>query len=212
MKRFDTSFIIIITFFLIAAVFSWRMYFKEYAQKDTVNIHEFPKTIGNWRSEGILITDHEYDILETRNAFTRRYFNDKGDEVFLFIVYSQHNRKVSHPPEVCYTGSGATFVGNIPYTFKIDSTGQEITARRALVERGLHQQVMYYWFKVGDSFTSSYWKQQGLIALKTLLGQPASSALIRLTSNVVDENEKEAAKQIETFASQIMPLLPKYLP
>jgi len=70
---------------------------------------------------------------------------------------------------------------------------------------------MYYWFKVGNSYTASYWGQQALIGVKTLLGRPSGSALIRLTTVITDNDEKKAARAIEDFTKEIIPLLPKYL-
>ena len=210
MKKNQTSFFVIIGLFLLSGMFSWRLYFKVYSQSDTVDIHVFPKEVAGWTSEEIEITDHEYDILETRNAFTRKYTNQKGREVYLFIVYSQSNRKVSHPPEICYTGSGATLISSVSRI--IDVGDFAVRANKIFVEYGKYQQYMYYWFKVGDTFTSNYWKQQSLIAIKTLFGKPSSSALIRLSSTIKGDDIEEAAGDIEDFAKVITPLLFTYLP
>jgi EpsI family protein len=212
-KPFDKSFLLIIALFAVAGAISGIQYSRQYIQKDTVNIHVFPKEIGGWTATELPITDKEYDILETRNAFTRKYVNPDGKAVYLFIVYSQYNRKVSHPPEVCYTGSGATISKGVVVEIPADSLKQKnIKANKLWVEQSVYQQLMYYWFKVGNTFTPSYWQQQILIALKSLLGQPSSSAMVRLSVDVEDKDEQKAVKLIEDFSSQITPLLFKYLP
>jgi len=211
MKK-NISYIFILILFVLSGIISWGLYFKEYSQSDTVDIHHFPKVIGDWESEELVITEEEYAILETRNAFTRKYTNSKGDSVYLFTIYSQNNRKVSHPPELCYTGSGATVLSKAPAQIPI-SQGEVIEVNQVIVEYGQAQQVLYYWFKVGDGFTPGYWKQQILIGLNTLTGKPASSALIRLSSTVQGEGEVEKAKQvIKDFSPLIMPHIQKYLP
>src|SRR3989338_3669309 len=101
MKRFDKSTLFILGIFAVSLAISWQLYFKQYLQKDTVSISVFPEKIGPWRGEDIPLQDTDYEILETKNAFVRRYTTPEGKEVFLFIVYSQNNRKVSHPPEIC---------------------------------------------------------------------------------------------------------------
>ena len=40
---------------------------------------QFPKEIDGWTSEELTITDDEYAILETRNAFIREYTNAAGN-------------------------------------------------------------------------------------------------------------------------------------
>jgi len=100
MKTNNYSYWFILILFLAVGTFSWRIYFKSYVQSDNLSIHHFPKVIGDWNSEDLPISDDEKALLETDNVFVRRYANSNDEEVFLFIVYSQNNRKVSHPPEI----------------------------------------------------------------------------------------------------------------
>lgn len=212
MKQFDRNYTFIIIFFIVSAAISWHLYFKVYSQKDTVSIHHFPKKIDGWTSEELPITAEEKAILETDNVFARRYTSEKKKEVYLFIVYSQNNRKVSHPPEVCYTGSGATILSSVHDSLTPGAAGQEIDVNRLTVENGPSKQTFFYWFKVGDTFTPNYWKQQGLIAVKSLLGKPSSSALIRISTDVKNDNTDEAVGRIKEFGKLIVPYLYQYLP
>lgn len=208
----DRSFIVIVVLLLLAAAVTWQLYFKEYHQADTVSIHIFPNEIAGWTAKEIPISDGDYAILETRNAFVRRYTNPAGQFVDLFIIYSQNNRKVSHPPEICYTGSGATILSSVTQMIPLQVPAMTIRANKLTVEQRNNQQFMYYWFKVGDTFTSNYWQQQMLIALKTVTGKPASSALIRLSSDINPDYPQKNAALIEDFTRAITPLLFKYLP
>lgn len=212
MKMKNSKFYFLLAFLLISCIISWNLYFSVYQQEDTVDINLFPKQISNWSSDELIITEDEYAILETRNAFARRYFNDQGQEVQLFIVYSQNNRKVSHPPEICYTGNGISVINHDFDRIEDHDTGKTIKSNKLLLEQHNIQQISYYWFKVGDSFTPNYWKQQGLIALKTLIGRPSSSALIRISTFVKNNDVDQANSDIKAFASRILSELPKYLP
>lgn len=208
------SYIFILVLFIFAGYFSWKLYFKVYRQDDTVSIHSFPTTVGEWTSEELPLSATEKAILETDNAFVRRYTNSTGDEVMLFIVYSQNNRKVSHPPEICYTGAGAAILNNAHDSFEVqtDDGLLEIAGNRLTVEFGRYDQTVFYWFKVGDTFTGNYWEQQGLIALKSFLGKPSSSAMIRLSADVKNDDSKGTMAAIKTFGQAITPILPHHLP
>ena len=212
--KFEKSYLIIVSLFLVSAAISWQLYFKVYSQKDTVSIHTFPREIAGWTAEELPITDKEKTILETDNVFTRRYTNPRGEEIYLFIVYSQNNRKVSHPPEVCYTGSGATILSNIHDSFSADSSAlKDIKVNHVTVEQGRERQIFFYWFKVGDAFTPNYWKQQGLIALKSFRGQPSSSALIRISiSSRKEADDVNATQKLKDFGRMILPYIQKHLP
>lgn len=198
--------------FLVAGVVSWTLFFKEYRQKDTVNIHLFPQVIGGWTATELPITEDEYAILETRNAFARQYTHPDGRTVYLLIVYSQNNRKVSHPPEVCYTGNGVTITSKKVAGLDLPAPYSTLKVNQLVLEQKGLQQVSNYWFKVGDVFTPSYWQQQFLIALKTLAGQPASSALIRMSANSEGNNQESAKQILEDFIRLIVPHLMEYLP
>ncbi len=218
MKKDQQKFFIILALLLLACAVSWNFYFKMYSQQDTVSIHKFPTTIGEWSSKEIPLTSVEYAILETKNAFTRKYSTPSGKEVYLFIVYSQSNRKVSHPPEICYTGSGMTLLTKKPsqiqgpVSLEPSAPVQSIDVDSLLLEKDNFRQLAFYWFKVGDSFTPNYWKQQILIAFKSLLGKPSSSALIRVSASISNQDQKATEKELQEFSAVILPYLSKYLP
>jgi len=208
----DRNFIFLILLFALVGIVSWSFYFKTYFQSDTVDINVFPATIDGWTSEELTITEDEFRILETRNAFVRQYTGPDGGKVILFIVYSQSNRKVAHPPEICYAGGGVSILDSAHDTVPVDSSGSSILVNKLRLESGTEKQLSYYWFKVGDSYTSNYWKQQTLIALKTLLGKPAGSALVRISTDVGSEGEVAAVERIKKFSQVVVPMLGQYLP
>jgi EpsI family protein len=212
MKKQDIGYWCIIGIFCLVGFISWRVYFKNYRMSDTVSIHHFPTVIGEWKSEELPISDYDKKLLETENVFIRRYTNSNNEEVFLFAVYSQNNRKVSHPPEICYAGAGATILNSVPDSFNSSSDGLKINVNCLTIEQGNVKQIFVYWFKVGDTFISNYWKQQALIAYKSILGQPASSALIRISSTIHHDDAEAAVKRIKKFGQHIIPLLQQYLP
>lgn len=209
--KIDGSYIVLILLLIGAGIISWFLFFKEYQQQDTVNIHRFPKEIGDWKSWDLPISEDVYAVLETRNVFTRQYKNSAGKEAYLMLVYSQNNRKVSHPPEICYAGSGVSILSNEPAYIKLNS-GKSNKVNRLFVEQGDTKQLMYYWFKVGDSFTSNYWKQQFLIVWKTLLGKSASSALIRISVSIDAAGPAKAVETSNEFMQMIFSYFKEYLP
>ena len=72
MKRRDKNFIVIVILLGASCLIAWNLYFRVYQHIDKVNIHLFPKTIGEWNSQELPITEEEYAILETKNAFARK--------------------------------------------------------------------------------------------------------------------------------------------
>lgn len=198
---------------VLVAVISLNLYFKTAEEVDTISIDLFPRTIGPWQSEDLPISKEDLSILETDNAFVRKYTNTvDGGEVFLFLVYSQHNRKVAHPPEICYLGSGVSITENVHDPIHVDFKNLTIPTNRLKLLRRNLQHMAFYWFKVGDKFTANYWEQQLLIALNDLLGNSKGSALIRISADINEENQDKVVKDIKSFTNLIIPSLYKYLP
>jgi len=194
----------------IGGLVSWNLYFNAYLKNDTVNIYHFPKQIGDWKGEDVPVSEDDYAILETRNVLARIYTSGEK-KVYLLMVYSQHNRKAFHPPEICYLGGGVSIVEKKPLSLQIDR-GTTISANRLLLEWKGNTQYAYYWFKIGNSFLSNYWKQQIKMVFNILTGRPHSSALIRLSANITERRKKEAIHWIHEFIYALTPYLLKHLP
>lgn len=168
---------------------------------------DFPITIGEWTSKDTVLSERTYKLLETRNLIMRNYTNPKGDSINLYIIYSQDNRKVAHPPEICMQGSGATVTNKT----SINIT-DSIKATELIIEKNIAKELVVYWYKVGKINTNVYLKQQIKQVTDKIRGKSSSIALIRVLSNI-EGNDKEAAlDKIKTFCKLIEPLLEKYVP
>ena len=173
----------------------------------STKVSDFPKEIGEWKGTDLPIEENVYEILETRNLFIRDYKNAKGESVYLYIVYSEDNRKVSHPPEVCFLGSGATVVDKS--SLELTPT---ITASKLLIEDAKTRSIVAYWFKAGNLNTNQYIKQQLKTVFDRIAGKRTSSALIRLSTDIKNDLHNDAISLLKSFASQIEPLITNYVP
>lgn len=174
--------------------------------KNEAKMPDFPKIIGEWEGADIPLSERDYEILETRNLVMRDYKNKQGESVYLYIIYSVDNRRALHPPEVCYTGGGATILRKS--VIPLGSLG----VNEFIVEYKNSRQLVAYWFKSTDLNTYSYLKQQLKIVTDHLLGRKTSGAMIRLSTEIGAEGETASLKLIKEFGAQIEPLLNKYIP
>ena len=204
----NKNFIIVVFVLTTACMVALLSYLpNRFDNTSEIKVADFPKTIGQWSSRDIPLTEKDYSILETKNLFVRDYKDARGQSVYLYLVYSEDNRKVSHPPEVCYMGSGVTIVNKS--SVKIAGS---IPATEFIVEKGNIRQLVVYWFKAGNIYTDQYLKQQSKIAMGRLFGRRTSGALIRLSADIKDGGVEEAFKLIDGFAVEIKPLLEQYIP
>jgi len=174
----------------------------------SVQMAALPKTIGPWTGEDIALTPRDYDILETKNLIMRKYTRSSGESVVLYIVYSEDNRKVSHPPEVCYTGGGST----ISQKGTIEATPLILANKMVTELSNGARQLVVYWYKAGDYQTAKYLDQQLRIVWRRTFGKSTSAALIRVSADVKESEEAAVGQTIRQFCSALEPLLQKYVP
>jgi len=171
-------------------------------------VENFPMKIGEWTAKEIALSKLDYDILETTNLFVRDYTNSKGQTVNFYLIYSEDNRKVSHPPEVCYMGSGITITNR-----STEPITDSIMANKLVIETADSESLVVYWYKAGKLHTDKYLKQQLKVVLDRTLGKRTSGALLRFSVNLKDGLDQRAALDlIKSFYSEIAPLVEKYLP
>ncbi len=170
-------------------------------------VSAFPKEIGEWKGEDITLSERDYEILETKNLIMRDYKNPKGDSVYLYIIYSADNRRALHPPEICYSGGGATILEKsvIPIT-------NSLKANQFIIENKDSRQLVVYWFNSTNLSTYSYLKQQIKIVADRMLRKKTYGAMIRVSAVIKDNNVEVALGLIKAFVEKMEPGLKKMLP
>lgn len=204
----NRDFIIVVIILSLSAVISLTSYLPEkFELTHQVNMADFPKKIDGWRASDMPLGENDYKALGTKNVIMRNYKNRKGVSVILYIAYSESNRQVAFPPEISYLGSGATIVKK-----SVEEITPDVDATKIIVEKSDTRQMVVYWFKVGNQYTKRYLKQQLKIVIGQMLMRKTPSAMIRLSTDIKNNDEKTAFKTLQMFAAQIEPLLLKYVP
>jgi len=208
----NRNYISIIILLIITIFLSWGFYFYGYQYKMKVNINDFPLTIDEWTSQDLPIEKTDLALLETKNVFLRRYTNHDQQSVYLYIAYSKSNQNASNPPEIAYRNSGISIVDKGKKDTIIASSNSSFKVNWLILDNNENQQLAYYWYKVGDVYTHSYWKEQALSALNNLSGKKTGNALIRISTDIVNGHQTQAINLLNEFACLIIPQLFKHLP
>lgn len=205
----NIKFFLVVGLLALAAFVALSSYLPErFDTGSSVKMADFPMKIGSWTGKDVPLTARDYAILETKNLIMREYTDPAGRKVLLYIIYSEGNRKVAHPPEVCYTGGGATITEKGVFTIS-----PAIRATRMITEFSEGgRQFVVYWFKAGNFNTDNYMAQQFRVAWRHTLGKKTSAAMIRVSADLKDDQEAVVSKMIKDFSREIEPLLPKYVP
>jgi EpsI family protein len=150
-----------------------------------------------WTSTDMRFSDLEMQILETSDYIFRTYTDGKGSPVDLCVVFSEDNRKGTHPPDICLEGSGYRIVSREPRTVAV--AGVPLTLEEIVATAGTgvgSNQYMYfaYFYKCGTTFTPSFYKQQMEIVWNGLMHHNAAGALIRYSVPMASSADIQSAR------------------
>ncbi len=142
---------------------------------------QIPMAFSGWRGTDHAVDERTYEILETRNVLSRLYTNSAGKTIHLLLVSSEKDRRVAHPPEVCYLSSHYTIMDEHEETINVAGRGFEVKKFIARSEKiPSYQEEVLYVYKVGDRFTTNYYAQQFQFAFDRLSRGNSRVLLIRL--------------------------------
>jgi EpsI family protein len=126
------------------------------------------------------------------------------------VVFSQDNRKGTHPPEVCL---GESVVSSSNLVVRDVAGRGDVPCRLLLTTTDRHREYHLYVYKCGDDYTPSFWKQQLIIFVNGLLHRNASGALIRVSTAVGgDEDEEAARRRCAAMMAAAIPYMDTALP
>ena len=171
----------------------------------TGKIFEFPKTIGEWISQDMPLSEKTYKLLGTKNIIMRNYENNSGDIINLYVVYSVNNRCVSYPPEISLEGKDKTIT-----TKSNVAIAKSIKAVKLTVETEKSRELLVYWFRANSFNTDSYIKQQVRVSIDKMLRRNFSVSLISVMIEIKENGEVAAFDRIKSFCELIEPLLNQY--
>lgn len=150
-------------------------------------------------------------ILETRDYLRRRYVVAGASPLDFCVIFSEDNRKGTHPPDLCLEGGGQDIIaaGDVVVA-GVEGRGT-IPCRELILQSGTSRLYFLYTYRCGDTYTRSFWMQQFTILANGLLSRNASGALIRV-STPVGHDVDEARQRSMKFLGAAIPHLDRALP
>lgn len=197
---------VIIVLLAAASFFSFNLFMREKTAHDKLNISVFPYKIMDWEGRDIPVTEKEYAILETRNLISREYADPSGKKIYLFIIYSETNRAVFHPPEVCLIGSGINIADK--KTEEIRSDKHAFLMSKLYLEKSSHKELVLYCYKAGKYYTDNFYFQQAYLALHQVFGRLVPGATIRVGMPMMN-SEEATLSEMKKFLKETVLILDK---
>jgi len=197
----NKQFIVTMSILMLALAVSIPFFLFVPKEKDEVLVSKLPMKIGEWQGRDLDVDKRAYEILETKNLILREYVKGE-DKVYIYAIYSSDNRKVSHPPEVCFEGSGVTIIKKDKIPLEL-AGGRKIVANELIVEKAGINNIVVYWYKAGEYYVDNYLMQQLRVAFSRLqFKKVTGAAMIRFSAEVAPIESARALESIKAFAKE----------
>lgn len=186
-----------------------------YGGEETVPNREsfgsFPIEINQWRGREIGLDKDIAEVLKADDVMMRVYQSPQADSLWLFVGYykSQRTGATYHSPMNCLPGGGWTIVSREEVPLMLD--GRTVPVNRVLIQKGLDQQLIFYWYQDrGRIITSEYWAK-GYLIWDAITRHRTDGAIVRV-SVPVRQSSEQAFEVGVRFLQQAFPLLRAHLP
>lgn len=176
----------------------------------------FPTKLGPWTGTDVSLDRDVLAVLGPGDFLLRVYQNEEKSQPYadLFIAYirSQRTGDTLHSPQNCLPGAGW-----LPVELKriiLSLPGHEpFPANRYVISKGDSRQLVLYWYWAHDrGVASEYWAKYYLVKDAIQMNR-SDGGLVRIVSPMYPGETADAAQQrLLPFASEIMPLLGRYIP
>ncbi|MGB5836594.1 MAG: VPLPA-CTERM-specific exosortase XrtD [Albidovulum sp.] len=177
----------------------------------------FPRQIDAWQSYTIPLEPEIQKVLGA-DDYVNGFYQTPGERsiVSFFVAYyeKQTEGQGIHSPEVCLpTGGWEVFsLDEVPVDMSGTVYGQ-FTANRAVIQKGLSKQLVYYWFEGrGKRISNDFRAKLSVLQDSLLLGR-TDGALVRYVTPIEPgETEEDAEGRLMRFMHQSLQSLPRYVP
>ncbi|SDI61699.1 VPLPA-CTERM-specific exosortase XrtD [Lutimaribacter saemankumensis] len=197
------------------------MAWKVIPERETVFVERepftlFPSSVGDWRALRLGSFDPQVERVLAADDYLVANLTQPGvaEPVELFVAwYKDQSRGGVHSPEVCLPGAGWEIAALDPIDATDETTGHAFTLNRAIIQKGVNRQLVYYWYEQQGKRTSSMFTAKLHLLLGKLANGRNDSAIVRLTTRMgADETVASAEARLQESMQDVLVRLPRFVP
>lgn len=177
----------------------------------------YPRQVGDWSGVfSMLDPDIEQVLAATDYLDATYHAQTERAPVNLFMAYYEKQTEGSgiHSPEVCLPAGGWEIYSFGTKTLDMAGTGYgSFQVNRAVIQQGLSQQLVYYWFEQRGKRLTNDFKAKMSVVYDSIVMDRTDGALVRyITPMLAGEPEGAADARLERFMRESLPKLPRFVP
>lgn len=170
-----------------------------------------PNMIDGWTGRNATpLANDVVALLGVDDYIHRTYISEAGVPVGLYAGYygSQRQGDTIHSPQNCLPGAGWRPVSSS--TITLQSGGREVPVNQYVIQKGLDQQVVLYWYQGRGRVVANEYANKALLMWDAATLQRTNGGLVRVMTPVVPG--RDAAADLAAFATTLLPNLERLMP
>ena len=178
------------------------------------SLTELSTTLGEWRQKGdeIKFDERIESVLRTTDYTMREYILPDGRIANLYVGYyaSQRTGSTYHSPQNCLPGAG--WVMKDPQYIEIKrSDGTSFTANRYIIQNGIYNEVMIYWYQGRGRIEASEYTDKFNTIWDSVTRSRSDGSIVRIMTNV-ENDEAASVKAAADLSSRLADALGPFVP
>lgn len=213
----STPLVLLTALTLIAAAIWVAAPQRQFARAERLPFAAFPLEIGGWHGFSDELSQDVEAVLGADDYFMATYAANDGEHgVNLFMAYYHRLTGGSgiHSPEVCIPAGGweVSEWKQVPVTLA-GAGGARFNVNRAIIQRGLSRQVVYYWFEQHGRRNTSDYASKFYTIIDSISKGRTDAGLIRLVTAIGEgESDADADARLQSYIADLLPHVADYIP
>jgi exosortase D (VPLPA-CTERM-specific) len=191
---------------------------REIVRTDREPFGFFPISLGDWDSTTSPLEPSIEQVLAA-DDYIQATFQAPGEAApvgfFSAFYHKQTEGSGIHSPEVCLPVGGWEMfdIKTITVDLEADTGWAPFETNRAIIQKGLSQQLVYYWFEQRGKRMTNDFNVKMVTVMDSLRTGRSDGALVRFTTPVAKgETLEQADARIKRLMMETLPQLPRFLP
>jgi exosortase D (VPLPA-CTERM-specific) len=177
----------------------------------------FPRQFGEWSGTFSMLDPDIERVLGATDYLAAFYRNpEESAPVELFMAFYDKQTEGSgiHSPEVCLPVGGWEIYSFETVSLDMAGTGYgTFEANRAVIQKGLSEQLVYYWFEQRGKRMTNDFKAKMSVVYDSLTIDRTDGAIVRYITPILKEEPEGAADaRLQRLMRESLPKLSRFVP
>jgi len=175
-------------------------------------LSQLPMAMDGWQGRDDPMAGQIVSALGVTDYVNRAYADGLGERVDLYVGYYQSQRtgETIHSPKNCLPGSGWEPVRAGRLTIPT-ATGRTIVVNDYLVEKGLAQYLVLYWYQAHGRVIASEYSGKAWLVFDAITRNRTDEALVRILTSTKSGEDQARAAALQ-FVQTLYPRLNRFIP